>query len=78
MHCARFHPQPCKNTMYSRATDPATDAISLRSADGSPLKILACIRFALTLGNASLPMKVLVLPNLGPDARLNYNSILSG
>ena len=51
-------------------------AISLRSADGTPLKILRYIRFALELGNKSLPVEALVLPHLKPDAMLIDNSIM--
>ena len=51
-------------------------AISLRSADGSPLQILGYIRFTLKLGNKSLPVEVLVLPHLGPDVMLLDNSIM--
>ena len=51
-------------------------AISLRSADGSPLKILGCVRFTLKLGNKSLPVEALVLPHLGPDILLLDNSIM--
>ena len=51
-------------------------AISLRSADGSPLKILGYIRFTLKLGNKSLPVEALVLPHLGPDVMLLDNSIM--
>ena len=51
-------------------------AISLRSADGKPLKILACIRFALKLGNKSLPVEALVLPHLVLDAMLIDNSTM--
>ena len=51
-------------------------AISLRSADGSPLQILGYIRFTLKLGNKSLPVEALVLPHLGPDIMLFDNSIM--
>ena len=51
-------------------------AISLRSADGSPLKILGYVRFTLKLGNKSLPVEALVLPHLGPDVILLDNSIM--
>ena len=51
-------------------------AISLRSADGSPLQILGYIRFTLKLGNKSLPVEALVLPHLGPDIMLLDNSIM--
>ena len=52
-------------------------AISLRSPDDSPLKILGCVRFTLKLGNKSLPVEVLVvLPHLGPDVMLIDNSIM--
>ena len=51
-------------------------AISLHSADGTPLKILGCIRFTLKLGNKYLPMEALVLPHLGPDAMLIDNNIM--
>ena len=50
-------------------------AISLRSADGSPLQILGYIRFTLKLGTKSLPVEALVLPHLGPDIMLLDNSI---
>ena len=50
--------------------------ISLRSADGTPLKILVYIRFALKLGNESLPVEALVLPHLGSDAMLIANIII--
>ena len=51
-------------------------AISLRSADGSPLKILGYVRFTLKLGNKSLPVEALVLPYLEPDVMLLDNSIM--
>ena len=51
-------------------------AISLHSADGTPLKILGCIHFTLKLGNKSLPVEVLVLSYLGPDAMLIDSSIM--
>ena len=51
-------------------------AISLRSDDGSPLKILGYVRFSLKLGNKSLPVEALVLPHLGPDVMLLDNSIM--
>ena len=51
-------------------------AITLRSADETPLKILGCIRFALELGNKSLLVEALVLPHLGPDAMLIDDSIM--
>ena len=54
----------------------APGAISLHSADGTPLKILGCIRFTLKLGNKYLPVEALVLPHLGPDAMLIDNSIM--
>ena len=52
-------------------------AISPRSADGSPLKIVGCVRFTLKLGNKSLPVEALVLPHLGPDVMLLDNSIMN-
>ena len=51
-------------------------AISLRSADDSPLKILGYARFTLKLGHKSLPVEALVLPHLGPDVTLLDNSIM--
>ena len=51
-------------------------AISLRSADGSPLQILGYVRCTLKLGNKSLPVEALVLPHLGPDVMLLDNSIM--
>ena len=51
-------------------------AISLRSADGSPLEILGYVRFTLKLGNKSLPVEALVLPHLGSDEMLLDNSIM--
>ena len=51
-------------------------AISLRSADGTPLKILGHIRFTLKLGNKSLPVEALVVSHLGPDAISIDNSIM--
>ena len=42
-------------------------AIQLNSADGSALEILGYLRFNLTLGEITLPVEALVLPNLGPD-----------
>ena len=51
-------------------------AISLRSADGSPLKILEYVRFTLKLDNKSLPVEALVLPHLEPDVMLLDNSIM--
>ena len=52
------------------------NAISLHSADGTPLKILGCVHFTLILGNESLPVVALVLPHLGPDAMLIDNSVM--
>ena len=60
---------------YSRVLPIPPGALLLRSADGSPLKMLGCIRFANNLGNKSLPVEDLVLPHLGPDAMLIDNSI---
>ena len=37
-------------------------AISLRSADGSPLQILGYVRFTLKLGNKSLPVEIYNAP----------------
>ena len=51
-------------------------AISLHSADGTPLEILEYIRFTLKLDNKSLPVDALVLPHSGPDAMLIDNSIM--
>ena len=51
-------------------------AISLRSADGSPLEILRCVRFTLKLGNKPLLVEALVLPYLGSDVMLIDNSIM--
>ena len=51
-------------------------AISLYSADGSPLEILGCVRFTLKLGNKPLPVEALVLPHLGPDVMLIDNRII--
>ena len=52
------------------------NAINFRSADGSQLEILRYIRFMLTLGDITLPVEALVLPNLGPDKMLLDNSIM--
>ena len=52
-------------------------AIQLNSADGSALEILGYIRFNLTLGEITLPVEALVLPNLGPDKTLLDNSIMN-
>ena len=51
-------------------------AISLHSADETPLEILGCIRFTLKLGNKSLPLEAVVLPHLEPDAMLIDNNIM--
>ena len=51
-------------------------AISLHSADGTPLKILGYIQFALEFGNKYLPVEALVLPHLGSDAILLNSSIM--
>ena len=51
-------------------------AISLRSADDSPLNILGYTRFVLTLGDKSLPVEALVIPHSGSDAMLTDNSIM--
>ena len=51
-------------------------AISLRSADGSPLEVLGYVRFTLKLGNKSLSVEALVLPHQGPDVMLVDNSIV--
>ena len=51
-------------------------ALSLRSADGTPLKCLEYICFALKLGNKYFPVEALVVPLLGPDAMLINNSIM--
>ena len=48
----------------------------MRSTDGTPLRILECIRFALKLGNKSSPVEALVLSHLGPDVMLINNSIM--
>ena len=61
--------------MYVRQV-PA-GAIQLNSADGSALEILGYIRFNLTLGEITLPVEALVLPNLGPDKMLLDNSIMN-
>ena len=53
-----------------------TGAISLHSADRTPLEVLGYIRFTLKLGNKSLPVEALVLLHLGPDAMLINNSIM--
>ena len=52
------------------------EAINLRSADGSVLEVLGCIRFDLTLGRTTLPIEALVLPHLGPDKVSSENSIM--
>ena len=64
------------NLRHHRVFPITPGAISLHSADGTPLKILGCIRFILKLGNKSLPVEALVLPHLGPDAMLIDNSIM--
>ena len=46
---------------YNRVFLIPPGAISLRSADGTPLKILGYIRFALTLGNKPLPMDAILI-----------------
>ena len=51
-------------------------AITLSSADGSPLKRLGYIRFQLTLGDITLPVEALVLPSVGPDIMLLDNTIM--
>ena len=61
---------------HNRVFPIPSGAISVRSADGTPLKILRHIRFALKLGNKYLPVEALVLPHLGPDAMLIDNSIM--
>lgn len=44
---------------------------------GSPPEILGCIRFESTLGDITLPVEALILPNLGPDKMLLDNSIMN-
>ena len=61
---------------YNRVFPISPDAISLRSADGTPLKILGYIRFTLKLSNEYLLVEALVSPHLGPDAMLIDNSIM--
>ena len=61
---------------HKRISPIPPNAISLHSADGTPLEILGCIRFTLKLGNKSLPVGALVFPYLGPDAILIDNSIM--
>ena len=51
-------------------------AISLHSADGSPLEILGCVRFTLKMENKALPVEAFVLPHLGPDVMLIDSSIM--
>ena len=65
-----------ENLRQKRIFPVPPGAILLRSADGSPLKILGCVRFTLKLGNKSLPVEALVLPHLGPDVMLLDNSIM--
>ena len=60
---------------HHRISPIPPNAISLHSADGTPLEILGCIRFTLKLGSKFLPVEALVLPHLGPDAMLINNSI---
>lgn len=51
-------------------------AISLRSADGSPLSIEIYIRFMLTIGETTLPVEAFVLPSLSTGKLLLDNSIM--
>ena len=62
--------------LYNRVFPIPPGAISLHSADGTPLKSLGYIRFALELGNEYLPVEALVLLHLVPDAMLIGNSIM--
>ena len=76
LYRAKFHPQPEK-LRYNLVLPIPAGAISLRSTDGSPLKISGFIRFALNkLGNKSLPVEALALPLLGLKAMLIDNSIM--
>ena len=65
-----------KNYDRKRIFPVPPGAISLRSADGSPLEIMGCVHFTLKLGNKSLLVEALVLPHLGPDVMLIDNSIM--
>ena len=62
--------------LYNRVIPLPPGAMSLCSADGTPLKILGYIRLALKLDSKYLPVEALVLPHLGPDAMLLDNSIM--
>ena len=55
---------------YNRVFPIPPDVTSLDGADGTPLKILGYIRFALKLGIKFLLVKALVLPHLGTDTML--------
>ena len=61
---------------YKRIFPVPLGAISLYSADGSPLENLVCVRFTLKLGNKPLPVEALVWPHLRPNAMLIDNSIM--
>ena len=65
-----------ENLRHHRIFPIPPGAISLYSADGTPLKTLECVRFTLKLGNKSLQVEALVLPHLGPDAMLIDNIIV--
>ena len=51
-------------------------SLDLRSADGSPIKVVGFIRFNLTLGKKTLPVEAFVLRDLGPDNMLIDNSVM--
>ena len=65
-----------KKLRHQRISTIPPNAISLHSADGTPLEISGCIGFTLKLGNKYLPVEALVLPHLGPDAMLIDNIIM--
>ena len=77
MHCRNFirnHARLRYNAFYR--SHEARGDISLRSASGSPLKILGYIGFVLTFSNKPFPVEAMVSPHLGPDAMLIDNRII--
>lgn len=68
MHLVQNHRESC-NSEKAKISSIPHGAISLKSADISPLEISGYIRFDLTLGSKFLPVEPLEIPfpALGPD-----------
>ena len=52
-------------------------AVALRAANGSPSNVLGSVVFSLTLGTITHDVEALVVPSLGPDSIILYNSVMS-